>query len=865
MGEPHKFWIPLFNPGLSIGAVFIAGLFSILFIFKRVFSPLPYISSVANSVMPLYAGIGFLLSSIAFFALIKRRRTLARLVGIIVMVGSLVILWGADHLDLSRHGGSHFEKVIQFLGVGVELPSYLRILAFFMTGLVIILLSRRIRTETDSRLGFPAFFGVLLFLLGLLATVGFLINPDLPARMFSLQGSIAFMILGMGFVTLVCREVSLETIVRSSWLPLSLGAGVMMFTVALWRVLTYQGHVTFSQEIAMELDEAVSEVERRMELRVEAMERFAKHWSMWGRPDRREWEADATEYVTGHQGYQSIGWVDPTLHLRWIVPLAGNKASLNLNLSSEKRRREAFEVAIRERSTALSGPLKLVEGGQGFRVVVPIFVHDTLDGFIVSAFKYKRFFDIILHAHIARGYIISIADNGETVYERYLPNDDNLGRKWMKNRVVSGREGRWKISIWPTNAKVAEEISPLPTAILIIGTLVAVLAALAVHLLQLAWRRKEEAVAAKQMELQFKEREASERRLKGLLEAAPDAMLIFNRDNIIVSANSQAENLLGRARRDLLGKPVDIFLTRREQSDKNQRDGSSFTQGDRVLSTHPETYLQRSDGSCFPAQVNCSFVELETENLGIAAIRNVSERKRQEEELARSNQELEHFAYVASHDLQEPLRMIISYLELLSRRYYKQLGAEADEFIGFAIDGAHRMRHLIEDLLSLSRVSRTRGAQIQNVSLEGALAQALLNLRASIQETGAKITHGPLPNIKGDSVQFSQLFQNLISNAIKYRNNEKPSIHLTAERRNESWVIAVHDNGIGFDMKYVDRIFVIFQRLHTRQEYTGTGVGLAICKKIAERHGGKIWAESEPGKGSTFYVSVPIESTVLAS
>ena len=222
------------------------------------------------------------------------------------------------------------------------------------------------------------------------------------------------------------------------------------------------------------------------------------------------------------------------------------------------------------------------------------------------------------------------------------------------------------------------------------------------------------------------------------------------------------------------------------------------------------------------------------------------------EELNRSNEELGQFAYIASHDLQEPLRMVASYTQLLSRRYKGKLDSDADEFIAFAVDGAGRMQRLIQDLLAYSRVG-TKGKDLLDTSSEEALQQALINLRGAIRESGALVTHDPLPTVLADEMQLIQLFQNLVGNAIKYQNPGVPRIHISAARNGgKKWIFSVKDNGLGIDPQYFERIFGMFQRLHKREEFAGTGIGLAICKKIVERHGGSISVESQPGQGSTF-------------
>jgi len=269
--------------------------------------------------------------------------------------------------------------------------------------------------------------------------------------------------------------------------------------------------------------------------------------------------------------------------------------------------------------------------------------------------------------------------------------------------------------------------------------------------------------------------------------------------------------------------------------------------------------------------LNASRIFHETKRMQmiLLAIEDITERKRAERELKQaealkqavealelSNRDLEQFAYVASHDLQEPLRMVASFTQLLAKRYQGKLDKDADEFIAYIVAGAERMQVLINDLLTYSRVD-TRGESFEPIDSEAAFDQAIANLRVAIEEGEAVITHDPLPPLIADDLQIVQLFQNLLHNAIKFHGKEPPRVHVSAKQENNEWVFSVRDNGIGIAPEYFDRIFVIFRRLHSREEYPGTGTGLAICKKIVERHGGRIWVESEPSKGSTFYFTIP--------
>jgi PAS domain S-box-containing protein len=351
-----------------------------------------------------------------------------------------------------------------------------------------------------------------------------------------------------------------------------------------------------------------------------------------------------------------------------------------------------------------------------------------------------------------------------------------------------------------------------------------------------------------------------EGRYRGLLEAAPDAMVVVDQDGEIVLLNVQAEKRFGYHRDELLGQQVSNIIpdgfAERLAADGLRSAADALAQ---QIGTGIELTGRRKDGSEFPIELMLSPLESAEGVLVTAAIRDISVRKEAARHLAgmvaelkRSNEELGQFAYIASHDLQEPLRMVASYTQLLARRYKGQLDADADEFIAYAVDGAVRMQRLIQDLMEYSRVG-TSGQDLIATSSEDALRQALKNLRAAIEDSGAQVTHDRLPDVLADEVQLVQLFQNLIGNAIKYQESGIARVHVSAAGNGATkWLFSVRDNGLGIDPQYFTRIFGMFQRLHKREEFAGTGIGLAICKKIVERHGGTISVDSQPGQGSTF-------------
>lgn len=266
-------------------------------------------------------------------------------------------------------------------------------------------------------------------------------------------------------------------------------------------------------------------------------------------------------------------------------------------------------------------------------------------------------------------------------------------------------------------------------------------------------------------------------------------------------------------------------------------------------------YVLKDGLARLPEVIRRALREKQERELRRQAERNLAQKV---DELARSNADLEQFAYVASHDLQEPLRMVAAYTQLLSERYRGKLDETADKFIGYASEGALRMQVLIQDLLAFSRIGRKEGAYA-SVDCNAVMEEVRQALASAIQESGAVITYADLPAIWADHTQMAQIFQNLIGNAIKFRGTGAPVISVQAEKEDRHWVFSVKDNGIGIAPEYTENIFVVFQRLHARTEYPGNGIGLAICKKIVERYGGKIWVESQPGAGSTFKFTIPLQ------
>ena len=372
----------------------------------------------------------------------------------------------------------------------------------------------------------------------------------------------------------------------------------------------------------------------------------------------------------------------------------------------------------------------------------------------------------------------------------------------------------------------------------------------------------------------------SEHRLADIIDFLPDATFAVNLKGEVIAWNRSMEELTGVPKEELIGKgdfayavpfygkpgPMLIDLIFQDREEMKENYDYLIKRRDQVVA---EVFVPtlRGGKEAYLWGIASPLYDSSGSIVGaIESLRDITERKRLEEELttkaeelARSNAELEQLAYVASHDLQEPLRMISSYVQLLARRYQGMLGTEADEFIHYAVDGATRMQALIQDLLTYSRVGGP-GTKLVPVDCEKVLRQTLMDMQITITETGAIITHEPLPVIRFDPIQFAQILQNLISNAIKFRRPEVPPIiALAALQRGEEWLFSVKDNGLGVSDLFLKKAFQLFQRWQARGESPGTGIGLAVCRKIVERFGGRIWVESVVGEGSTFYFTIPLK------
>lgn len=362
----------------------------------------------------------------------------------------------------------------------------------------------------------------------------------------------------------------------------------------------------------------------------------------------------------------------------------------------------------------------------------------------------------------------------------------------------------------------------------------------------------------------------SEGRLAGVIHSAMDAIISIDDQHKIVLFNRAAQRMFDQSEAAMLGQPMDALIPPqfRDQHAAHLRSFATEGAAERHMGASRQLFGLRSNGAEFPIEASISRFQSRTGWQSTVILRDITQRKaaeaalaRSQQDLTRSNADLQQFAYAASHDLIEPLRSVAGSVQLLQKRYAAQLDAGAVTLIAHAANGAMRMQTLVQDLLTFSRVA-SQQSQAQDIAMDAALSDAVKNLEVAIAQSDAKITHDPLPHVMGHSTQITQLLQNLLANAIKFRGNKAALVHVGVRQEGDQWVFSVADQGIGIEAKYFARVFELFKRLHTREEYEGTGIGLALCKKIVERHDGRIWVESEPGQGTCFFFSLPVAATV---
>lgn len=835
----------------------------------------------------------FLFSGIGLMVLSIKRPNLVLLFGTVTIASGLIALIGLAFglnlgIDLLLFDPFISEKVSHTEGM-----TTLTAVAFLLIGIALIY-----HSTLERSVEYPVSTGTLASLViacGLAGLFGYLVSIGTSFQSYMpMHATVGILLIGIVLLNLSWSVSVSKKIRMPHWIPVTVGFAVSAVALTLFQALAENNREHAIEIIAAELNSLQSEVQVRTQLQIQALDRMASRWEVRRRTPLREWEADASLHLSDHSGYEALVWMDASNTVRWYVPssemesvpdgilhLAEPVSTLinNARLSGQVTATSLFEISRNQ---------------VGYVLCAPLFPGGQFDGYLLVAIQFDTFFESILAERTAKGYGIAIVGDGGDIYN-VRPAARRYEQKWAQHAPILINDVElYRLMIWPTRPTMEAIRSPLAGITLSTGLLMALLLAFVTHFVQKSMRRSTELkISHQQVRKESKNRKQVEKRFRLFIENAPEAFVILDPELRIRFVNSRTEELFSNDRDNLIENSVRILFPERFRDSYAVR-FANFDKGTKIqhLGTDLDLYAVRSDGQEFPVEIGLSTIEVTGKEWVLLSITDITVRKRAEkvlqqahdeletmveerteqlrekneeleqntEELAKSNAELEQFAYVASHDLKEPLRTIGSFTQLLADRYSGKLDADADDFIAYVVDGVNRMQILIDELLAYSRVGTSR-KPLSPTNVEVVVSHALANLDATISANGAIITSDALPDVTGDEVQLTTLFQNLIANAIKFQDQKIIEIHIGAENQEEESLFWVRDNGIGIDSEHAERVFQIFHQLHGRNEYEGTGMGLAICKKIIERHGGRIWVESELGKGSTFYFTIAIPPT----
>ncbi len=586
--------------------------------------------------------------------------------------------------------------------------------------------------------------------------------------------------------------------------------------------------------------------------------------------------AELTTFLAQQQSQRPNFTIHPTHNnneywpITFIEPVAKNKKAVGLDIAHENNRLTAAKAARDTGLAHITGPITLVQDSQktpGFLFYTP-FYHtqvtpqttqerqDTFGGLVYAPFIMHQLMEGTLQKQ-KRRVRLKITDNSTTLYDEHQFEEDNEDfdkTPLFKKNITIQLYGRiWNFEIWSTKSFRTANSNHQPLIILIGGLLIELLL---ISLFLMLSKSNQNAIRKAQQITH--ELQKNEEKTRLILENAGDGICGLDNEGRIVFANDTATKMLGYTTSEIVGTPQQNFIytpTNNHTSVASQRE----THGDT-----DEIFLKK-DGTTLPVEYSRKIIEGELGNItgAVLVFRDITKRQEQQKErehliakLLSSNDELERFAYVASHDLQEPLRMVRNFTLLLQKKYGDQLNAEAQKYIDISAGAAQRMQFLIEDLLEYARMTQEADKH-EEVNLNKILSFIKENLEENLKHVQGEITHDELPTVYGNPIRFSRILQNLISNGLKYqKEGAQPKVQVSAEEQKDQWILSVKDNGIGMKQEYCEQIFLPFKRLHQKDEYSGTGMGLAICRKIIENQGGKIWATSELGIGTTFFFTI---------
>ncbi|WP_051560555.1 ATP-binding protein [Marinobacterium jannaschii] len=823
--------------------------------------------------MQFNTALGFLMSGTGLLAAIYNRRYLmVGLGGMLAALGGLTLAEYLADVDL----GIDQLLMEHYITTLTSHPGRMApntALCFLLTGMALV------SAFLLQRVMFPMILGIITVCLGGLSLTGYLVGFEaiygwMHFTRMAVHTSVGFVFVGTGVLLWnASRRLHEE---RSQTYLYNIVSGVVLTVslLVLWQALSSWENQRIKEVIRNEADAARSVTDQFLASEVAALERMSQRLSYQGQINQKQWERDAESYIEDMSVFQAIEWVDSSFHIRWVVPLEGNESAMNLNLASDPRRAAGFRQALQENGISVTRTVELVQGGRGFLVYSPVMQELELKGFVLGIVKVDQLMSrLIGFRDYDERFYITVSDGDEVIWKNYsTPEAESIAISQMV--VLPLANVAWQAEFIPRKQFVEELVSSLPLMVLgagglliflFQGTLFFYYQAREVNRLNI---RKE-----RQLEQSNQALQQAEQRYRAITYLMPVGVLLIDRQGNIAEANEQACTIFGYRSEQLLAMNVDQLVPDMVRNKHAAlREGFQGDRGARKMAGDGADLMGLTADDCLvPIEVGLSSIEIGQETYIIASITDMTERKRMLQELKvqniqmdcamerlrHSNEQLERFAFVCSHDLQEPVRMVLSFSQLLERRLSDNLDDKSRSYLHYITDGAQRARSMISDILTFCRLDQNVQAT-EEVALEDICVQVKNTLQEVMTEKQAEFSwQQPLPVLSGIPSQVFQLFLNLVGNGLKFNRSEQPRVVISAEEQGDLWLIDVQDNGIGIDEKYRDKLFTIFQRLNTKEEFPGTGIGLAICKKVAGHHGAEIDVFSEPDKGSRFRIKWP--------
>lgn len=840
----------------SVSAIALATMiYSLVVILGWVFQSLPVVQLMpASAPMQFNTAFCFFLCGLSLLLLDTTCRWLSLVLAVFCAAFALVTLsqdvfnvnYGIDTLFIQPF------TAMRTTQIGRMAPNTATAFLFLATGLGLGALPVRWR---------PAPFLVVLneslaTALGLVPLLGFISGVETAsgwenfARM-AVHTSILFVLLG----SLVIIRIWHRLEDRALWLPLPVAIGMSVVTISMAQAVLSQQHQQLEAALQANADHLASETEQEFQSFDLALGRIVRRWQAAGGLPRSLWESDMRAYLNDYPFLSVLARLDVDGRLMWSAGEAKKRQNIPIllaALAADKTR--IMQGAHGERHSQNAGLVHLKDGTTYLMLIYPLSHGRRQDGFLLAAIDLDIILTEIVQITAGNQVYLSVFEREQLIYTMLLPGipGDN---PWLKTAAFESElTPDWTFAVIPTQQMLRNYDGRMSWVVFGVGLILSFLATLALFLL------------LKQQRDSLKIREGKVR-LRAIFKHAADGITLIDGRGNIEDFNPACEALFGYSAAEVIGKNVKILMP---EPYHGEHDGYlahfQSTGQKKIIGVGREITGRRKDGTEFDIDLRVSEVSMPGRTLYMGMFRDITERKREEstrqrliDKLTESNTELERFAYVASHDLREPLRIVTNFAMLLISEYRYRLDKEGREYIAIIKEAATRMYGMVNDLLEYARIGNEE-KRFVTVNVEAELRHVLGNLSAFIEEHKAIITHDPLPDLQGNPVQIMRLLQNLIGNTIKFHSRDVvPQVHISVEQKEGEWQFSVSDNGIGMAPQYTQQIFEPFRQLHGQNEYMGTGIGLAICKRIVEKHRGNIWVVSEQGKGSIFYFTLPAQ------